>query len=181
MNISAAEKQKIVNSVEGWLRECVLGLSLCPYARVPFERGAVRIAVTVADDLATTLDEEIKRLQDSAGSVETTLVIIAQGLQHFLDFNDCTGDIEQMLQQSGLDDEFQLAAFHPAYLFAGEAADDASHYTNRAPYPVVQLLRVESVSKAVQQGDTLAVPERNMETLRALDRSRLQMLFPWVK
>jgi hypothetical protein len=33
----------------------------------------------------------------------------------------------------------------------------------------------------VQQGDTLAVPERNMETLRALDRSRLQMLFPWVK
>ena len=181
MNISAAEKQKIVKSVEGWLRECVLGLSLCPYARVPFERDAVRIAVTAADDLTNTLDQEIEHLQDSAGSVETTLVVIAQGLRHFLDFNDCTGDIEQMLQRSGLDGEFQLAAFHPAYLFAGEAAEDASHYTNRAPYPVVQLLRVESVSRAVQQGDTLAVPQRNMETLRSLDRSRLQKLFPWVE
>ncbi len=181
MNINAAEKQNIVNSVESWLRDCVLGLSLCPYARVPFARGEVRTAVYEASQLADGIKQEIQLLQKQPATIETTLLVITNGLEQFLDFNDCVGDIEQLLHDEALDAEFQLAGFHPAYLFGGEAVDDASHYTNRAPYPIVQLLRVTSVAIAVDSGETLSVPERNIKTLRALDKSRLHALFPWVE
>ena len=180
MNTSDAHKQKIVKSVEEWLQACVLGLSLCPYARVPFERGEVRIVVYDAGQLSQGLNQETQLLQRQPTKIETTLIVIDGGFENFLDFNDCVGDIEDMLQDHDLDSQFQLASFHPAFLFGGELVTDASHYTNRAPYPIVQLLRVESVAKAVEQGDTLAVPERNMQKLRSLEKNQLAVLFPWV-
>ena len=180
MNTSDAHKQKIVNSVEQWLQTCVLGLSLCPYARVPFERGKVRIAAYDAGQLSQSLDRETELLQRQPMQIETTLLVLASGFENFFDFNDSVGDIEDMLQDRYLDSQFQLASFHPAFLFGGEPVTDASHYTNRAPYPIVQLLRVESVAKAVDEGDTLAVPERNMKKLRSLEKNHLATLFPWV-
>ena len=178
MNPGDADKQNIVKSVQGWLHSCVLGLSLCPYARVPLQRDEVRIAVYSGDQLAEGLEHEIRQLQDNPAHIETTLMVLASGLANFLDFNDCVGDIEDLLHDHY--PQFQLASFHPAFLFGGEPPEDASHYTNRAPYPIVQLLRVDSVTRAVEQGDTLAVPERNMQTLRSLDQSQLTELFPWV-
>ena len=49
------------------------------------------------------------------------------------------------------------------------AADDIENYTNRAPYPILHLLREDSIARAVDAfPDASAIYERNQETLRRL-------------
>jgi len=171
--------QQIIAEVECWLNTCVLGLSLCPYARIPMQTGAVRLEVLRSEEALTeSLLEEIKRLQES--EIETTLLIMRSGFEQFLDFNDCVGNLEDLLAHVGLDDEFQLVGFHPAYRFAGEAPNDPGNYTNRSPRPVFQILRAKSVAKAADDGDPYSIPQRNINTLRSLGTKQLRSLFPWV-
>ena len=165
-----------------WLEQCVIGLSLCPYARVPVEAGQVSLVVcqsSAAKDFVNLLLDEARALKNLAGEIETTLIIAPDGFEDFLHFNDIAGDAEDALAEAELDQDFQLASFHPDYLFAEDASDDPSHFTNRAPFPILQLLRVSTVAKAVDTGDTLSIPQRNCERLRAMPLSKLRELFPW--
>ena len=167
--------------VQQWLEQCVVGLSLCPYARAPIAAGQVRLAVcqsAAVVDFVQLLLHEARGLSLS-GDIETTLLIVPFGFEDFLFFNDIVGAAEDALVEAELEQDFQLASFHPDYLFAEEAADDPAHFTNRAPFPVMQLLRVATVAQAVDGGDTLAIPERNCQQLRSMPADRLRALFPW--
>ena len=55
MNVSAAHEQLVIADVDAWLRECVLNLSLCPYARAPYQAGRVRLAVAGHDALLSLI------------------------------------------------------------------------------------------------------------------------------
>jgi len=167
-------------SIKCWIEQCVLELSLCPYAAIPYRQGRVRIAVCESDaehKILALLKREAQTLRQS--TAETSLVVCATGFEDFLEFNDFLDEVEQCLWQDGDDQYFQVVSFHPAYRFAGEALDDPSHFTNRSPLPILQLLRVESVAKAVDAGDTLAIAPRNVSTLRALTPAELKVRFPW--
>jgi len=63
----------------------------------------------------------------------------------------------------------QIADFHPRYQFAGTQPDDISNFTNRAPYPILHVLRESSIDRAVEAfPDASLIFEKNMQTLRAL-------------
>lgn len=47
---------------------------------------------------------------------------------------------------SSVQNEKQLATFHPRYRFEGSNENDASNYTNRSPYPILHLLLEQQVS-----------------------------------
>jgi hypothetical protein len=69
----------------------------------------------------------------------------------------------------------QVASFHPEYRFAGTAPEDVENYTNRSPYPMLHLLREESVTEVAGDPDALrAIPERNVETLRRLGQDEMR-------
>ena len=164
-----------------WLKQCVAGLSLCPYARVPLAAGQVKLVVcqsSAESDFLELLIEEA-RLLKGFSDFETTLIIGPGGFEDFIRFNDLFSDAEDALIEVSLEQYFQLANFHPDYLFAEDPADDAAHFTNRAPYPILQLLKVSSVAQAVDAGDTLSIPARNCAHLRSLSQARLRELFPW--
>jgi len=168
--------------VHQWLEECVIGLSLCPFASAPYKNNQVRVAVfsgTEPEAYLQDIAREMTALFESQERLETTLVVAEKALPDFLDFNDFLHAVEQLIVEHELDQFVQLASFHPRYLFAGSTSDDAANYTNRAPYPIVQLLRVATVSKAVDSTDTMAIPDENIRRLQALDAATLQRLFPW--
>jgi hypothetical protein len=49
-----------------------------------------------------------------------------------------------------------------------------SHFTNRSPYPLIHLLRVEMMAKALETfPNPEAIPERNIATLEELGRSEI--------
>ena len=61
------------------------------------------------------------------------------------------------------------ASFHPQFQFEGTAPDDITNYTNRAPYPMLHLLREDSVERAVAAfPDELTISETNIVTLEKL-------------
>lgn len=161
----------------------MIGLSLCPFAKVPYRSGSVRVEVYEGAEEARYLamiQAELERLI-TCSTIETTLIAATNVLPGFLDFNDFLDPVEDLLQKDNLDMEFQLASFHPQYHFAGVGEHDPGNYTNRAPFPLVQWLRSDTVATAADATDTLAIPQHNIARLSGLDASQLQSLFPWVK
>ncbi len=87
----------------------------------------------------------------------------------FVDYNDFLIVADRTVQDLGLGGIIQVASFHPDYQFAGTAHDSVENYTNRSPYPMVHLLREESISGAATDPKTLLdIPRRNIETLGRL-------------
>ncbi len=167
--------------VQQWIEQCVIDLSLCPFASAPYRAGRVRIAVCQSGseiEYLQMLDTELGRLAADI-SVETTLVVAQRALSDFFDFNDFLSHAEALLETVDRESKLQIASFHPQYQFAGVAPSDVGNYTNRAPFPIIQWLRADTVAQAVQATDTLAIPDNNIETLKSISSSRLAALFPW--
>jgi len=156
-----------------WLERAVIGLNLCPFAKAVVAKEQVRFVLsdaTTPEALLAELGEELLRLRDTpAEQLDTTLLIHPQVLGDFLDYNDFLDDADALVEALALDGVLQVASFHPDYQFAGSAPDDVENFTNRAPYPILHLLREDSVARAVAAfPDPDAIVERNIETLRGI-------------
>jgi hypothetical protein len=159
--------------IRRWLERAVIGLNLCPFAKAVYAKEQVRIVVSDASTaraLLEELGEEMALLRDTpAATIDTTLLVHPQVLQDFLDYNDFLDDADALVEALGLDGMLQVASFHPQYQFAGTEPDDAENLTNRAPYPILHLLREDSVDRAVEAyPEPDAIIERNVSTMRAL-------------
>ena len=90
-------------------------------------------------------------------------------LGDFLDYNDFLDLADAAVDALGLAGEIQVASFHPDYQFAGTDVDDVGNCSNRSPYPMLHLLREDSVERAVAAfPDPDVIVERNLETLEKL-------------
>jgi uncharacterized protein len=169
------DEHAVIEATRRWISSLVIGLNLCPFAQRVFNAGTIRYVVSETADEATLLEDLARELEFLAASpistVETTLLIHPNLLGDFLDYNDFLDPAEQLIEKLGLQGIIQLASFHPHYQFAGTATDAVENYTNRSPYPMLHLLREESITSAAADQDALAeIPRRNVETLRALGR-----------
>jgi len=78
----------------------------------------------------------------------------------------------------GLEGELQVASFHPSYQFSGTAATDIENYTNRSPYPMLHVLREESVERAIAlHPDPDQIYLKNIRTLQQLGIEGWQRLW----
>ena len=159
--------------VRRWLERAVIGLNLCPFAKAVYARGQVRIVVSDASTaraLLEELGEEMALLRDTpAEQTDTTLLVHPHVLGDFLDYNDFLDDADALVEAMDLDGVLQVASFHPHYQFAGTEPGDVENLTNRAPFPILHLLREASVDRAVAAyAEPEAIIERNVATVRAL-------------
>jgi hypothetical protein len=163
----------VIDSTRNWLEKAVIGLNLCPFAKAVHARQQIRYALSDArtsESLLTDLVDELLHL-DAAdpAALDTTLLIHPHVLADFGDYNDFLGVADAAVAALGLEGEIQIASFHPDYRFADVPADDIGNYTNRAPYPILQLLREASVGRALAAiPDASGIVERNIATLRRL-------------
>lgn len=170
--VSDAERIAIEDT-QKWLTEAVIGLNLCPFAKAVVVKDRVRYRVCLSsatDDVLQLLADELQFLASVDASIaETTLLIAPYALPNFLDFNEFLGECTALLESQGLEGELQVADFHPDYQFAGEAPHAMGHFTNRAPYPTLHLLRESSMDEAVAAyPDAALIFERNIATLETL-------------
>lgn len=165
---------------EQWLAQFVVGLNLCPFAKRPLAQGTVRIHVEESPhepDATRAFLSELERLVTTRrAALETTLLVLPNQFADFADFWDyCTWMQEELLADSGAEGLVQVVGFHPQYVFEGAHPGDASNYTNRSPYPLVHLLREESVSEAVlDYPDVAGITGRNIILLNEMDRGELE-------
>lgn len=171
--MTTPNNEQIVATTQQWLERAVIGLNLCPFAKAAYVKQRVRFTVSAATSDEALLDDLIVALQDlhaaEPSECETTLLIHPQALTDFLDYNDFLDAADAALDALGLTDVIQVASFHPQYQFAGSEPDDIENFTNRAPYPLLHLLREDSIEQAVESYPNVDdIPQRNIKTLRQL-------------
>lgn len=172
--------QSVEKHCKQWVDRMVVGLNLCPFARQSIDNNAVRYAIV--DENSTNLTDRFiaeLNLLDTDPSIDTTLIVISDGLDDFMDYLDILDGANQILDELGYSGKYQIASFHPEYQFAGTEKDEVGNYTNRAPYPILHLLREASVEKALDfygREEAQNIPDQNIERLKALGIEAIHQL-----
>ena len=169
-------------AVEHWLQEVVIGLNLCPFARKPFMAGKVRIVAVDSPRAAliSHLQEELNYLT-AHEEVDTSILVLTQALDDFLAYNDFIHEVEDWLWQQGSEGIYQVASFHPDYYFADSEPNDVSNFTNRAPFPLLHILREQQLEELLARyPDADEIPENNIRRLRQLSAEQLRGLFSYL-
>ncbi|AWV88290.1 DUF1415 domain-containing protein [Bradymonas sediminis] len=170
---STQSPEHIEERVRRWVEDAVIGLNLCPFARSPYTRDQVRISIVDCEDfedvLRQTFDEVDVLLSASPEKIVTTLVVVRGVLGDFDDFVDAIHAVDELLEQTGAADYLQLAHFHPDYQFDGTTPEALENFTNRAPFPILHLLREDEMSEVIaRHPNPGAIPEQNIARLNAL-------------
>jgi hypothetical protein len=176
---TSIDPDTVRQSIENWVNKFVIGFQLCPFAAREWQNNRVRISICEAvspNDLIQHLADEIERIVKDE-NIETTLVVHPFVLAEFEDFNEFLDIADQLIETLDLDGVLQWASFHPDYQFADSEQDDPENYTNRSPYPVLQILREESLSRAIDKHpDIDQVPIDNMNLMREIGCEKLEII-----
>ena len=181
-----AQRNALVDTLD-WLEHVVIGYNLCPFAEAPMLREELTIQVVMGTNqteiLAQVLGESL-RLRNRPG---TSLVVCPDLCpNNFLAFLEVYNIlVEGVLPDQELQDDLQIAPFHPLFVFgdddddeeddedqlAANNMDSIGHYTNRSPYPTFHVLREAEVEKAVDalDGNAETVWKRNVDFLEAME------------
>lgn len=158
-------EDKRIASVKKWVDDIVIGHNFCPFAKFVRSPDTIRYAVCEASkpkSVLAFLAKECELLASDA-SISTTLIVLSRGFESFytyLDVLDKANDLLDVLDYRG---QFQLASFHPDYVFDGEPEDAPSHFTNRAPLPLFHLIRESDIDRALKEyKDPESIPINNV-------------------
>jgi hypothetical protein len=178
-------RESVEKQVRAWLERFVVGLNLCPFAMpfvLPGQLGADRLRITVCmgegpEALRSAFLQELDLLQSSSEQeIATTLLVFPTALASFDDYLDYVDDAQALLAQVGLEGLLQLASFHPDYQFEGEPEGAASHFSNRAPYPIVHFLREDMMERVLQDfPNPENIPAQNIATLEDIGSAELKL------
>jgi hypothetical protein len=163
----------VLARTRAWLREIVIGLELCPFAKQVYVKEQIRYCVSRArtpEQLLQDLLHELHALSLADPTlVDTTLLIHPHALADFSAYNEFLSVAEYAVEDLRLDGELQIASFHPDYCYEGNAEEDLANCVTRSPYPMLHLLREASVDRAVAVfPDASLIVDKNVHTLRAL-------------
>jgi len=171
--------ETIIHQTKQWLQQVVIGCNFCPFALPVVKKDAVQYIVCDATETAAVLEQlllEMKRL-DELPEVETSLIILSEGFQRFDLYLKLVEWAEALIEQEGYEGVYQVASFHPLYCFAGADLNDPANYTNRSPYPMLHLLREESIEAALDSfPDPDSIPERNVQFAREKGLAYMHLL-----
>lgn len=170
---------QIISQTKKWITDVVIGCNFCPFAAREIRQNRVHYQVepaTQLDACLATFLEECTRL-DKEKKIETTLLIFPNTFHSFDDYLDLVDEAEKLIRKKGYEGIYQVASFHPLYQFAGTPVDDAANFTNRSIYPMLHLLREESIELALQKyPDPEQIPERNIRFAREKGMAYMKML-----
>lgn len=167
-----------IEATQQWLKLFVIGHNLCPFAHKEFARKRIHYAFQPEHCDSAYYDHvvhEIERLIEQP-HISTSLLIWPMATC-FEEFLSLVGMAEHIIQTHGWHHSFQLAHFHPNYCFAETSADDASNYTNRSPFPMLHLLRVDDMAGVLAKyPNPESIPERNIRYTIAMGSEKLKEL-----
>jgi len=173
-------QKQAVSSVKKWVEDIVIGLNLCPFAKKELVKNRIRFEVCAAnteEELTLKLNQELEYLF-AHDDVETSLLILTNVLQNFYDYNQFLDVADALIQKLDFEGEFQIASFHPDYQFADTELDDVENYTNRAPYPILHILREASLERAIDTyPDVDDIPKKNIALLQNMGKRKIRVLF----
>jgi hypothetical protein len=172
-------EKTIIDQTKKWINNVVIGCNFCPFAATVVKKKQVSYVVEISDSAEKCLLSFLTEMQnlDANPGIETSFIIYTNLFQKFKDYLDFVSDAEDLLIEKGYEGIYQVASFHPEYQFANSERNDAANYTNRSIYPMLHLLREESIEKALEQyKNPEDIPEKNIAFARTKGLVYMQML-----
>ncbi len=171
--MTALTDENIISQTRQWLEKAVIGLNLCPFAKAVYVKNQIRITVSHAkhlDDFLEDIDAEFEYLKTvPREETETSLLIHPTLFADFLVFNDVLDIVDGIIEEHGLEGEWQIAPFHPQFQFEGTENDDIGNYTNRSPFPTLHFIREAGIEEAMKNfPDAATIFERNIAKLEEM-------------
>ena len=171
--------QHIIEQTKKWINDVVIGCNFCPFAAKVVKQQVVHYRVEQSSNAAVCLQTfllEAMRLDDDTVT-ETSFIIYPNAFVNFDDYLDIVTVAEKILQQNSYEGVYQVAGFHPHYLFANSNENDAANYTNRSPYPMLHLLREASIDMALEHyKNPEKIPDNNINFAREKGLAYMKML-----
>ncbi len=171
-------RETYITHTKKWIIDVVVGCNFCPFAAREVKRNSIFFEVIEGNqaDVLKVLKQSLEQMDDKP-DIETMFLIIPESLNSFDTYLDLVDAAERQLKKQGYEGIYQVASFHPDYVFAGSEPNDAANYTNRSPYPMLHILREESVSRVIDgHPDTLLIPEKNVAFARGKGIEYMQRL-----
>lgn len=142
---------KAVTATKHWIEQVIIGLNFCPFAKKEFVNNTIHYHIHTSDSLQAAVEDLANQCLYLLNNpeIETTLFICNQGFEHFECYLDLLDYANDMIISNKYEGIFQLASFHPEYVFEGESKDDASNATNRSPLPTIHIIREQSMEKVL--------------------------------
>jgi len=164
-------KDEINTILFEWIDQWIIGENFCPFAKPVRIKDTIHIALTDAhniEQMLKVLEQECQALVHKPER-STTLVTFTQGAKDFFEFLDWIDAANQSIYKHDWEGKFQLATFHPDYLFAGEEPASPTHFTNRAPLPILHIIREAEISQVMpSQKEADVIVQRNQARCHAL-------------
>ena len=172
-------ESEIIQQTEKWIKSVVIDLNFCPFASRALLKKSVRYIVLKDVGVKQSLEalvQEFEFLNDHE-DIETTFLIFANDFVDFKVYLQLVKKAENTITKEDYDGIYQVASFHPDYCFDGSDSDDAANYTNRSIYPMLHVLREDSLTKALTlYPSPELIPEHNIALARQKGLQYMQML-----
>ncbi len=170
---------QIIEQTKKWITSVVIGCNFCPFAAKEMKRQTVHYQVENSTDKAVCLQvfmDECARL-DKEENIVTTVLIFPNGFEQFDDFLKLVEEAENLLEANDYEGVYQVASFHPQYIFGDAPVNDAANYTNRSIYPMLHLLREAQIDEALERyPDPEKIPDNNIHFAREKGVQYMKML-----
>ena len=160
------DNNMVIEQTKKWITDVVVGCNFCPFAAKELKRENIHYEVLPNAVSRSVLEMTMQLMLqlDRDEKIETSFLVLPGTFLSFLKYLDMMEMAESLLAKEKYEGVYQLAGFHPAYLFAGSKEEDPANYTNRSPHPMIHFLRESSVSKAIDSFKNAAgIPGRNIE------------------
>lgn len=177
MSYSESEN-RVIEETKNWISKFIIGLNICPFAGASFQQNKIHFRQVDSEDKMLVFDEFLKHIVELTESEEiSNSFLIMSNKVSFEQYLEIYYSCEDLLEQSKADQVFQLASFHPDYVYDGLVKEDAANFRNRSPYPLIHILRVNEVELAIEKyGNTLEIPDINSAKLKALGIDEIQKI-----
>ena len=173
------DNKLFIQQTKKWIKDVVIGLNFCPFANKEYKNDTIRYQVSSSKDMNEVMMQLFEEcvFLDLNEETSTTLLILSEGFQDFEEYLFLVDLCEKLLRKQKYEGVYQIATFHPEYVFEGEDPLDPANFTNRSIYPMLHLLREEQLEDAIENfPDTELIPEKNIEVARKLGLEKLKAL-----
>jgi len=173
------QESTVITQTVNWIKSVVIGCNFCPFAAKAMLRESIRYVVLPEVTLESSLEAFVEELRylDRTDDIETTLVIFPNHFADFEDYLDLVELAETLAADQGYEGIYQVASFHPDYCFAGSDNDDPANYTNRSIYPMLHILREDSITNVLENfPDPEGIPQRNIDFAQRKGLAYMQVL-----
>lgn len=167
-----------IKKTRKWIEKVVIGLGLCPFAAKVYFENKIHFEIgDIADPkyLLSKFKASIEIVIDA--EFDTSIIVLKNGPEEFEDYLVLLDAFSAYLRENEIDNDIQLAGFHPKYQFEHTQPDDIENHTNRSPFPLIHILKVDDVAKAIESHpDIDSVPVNNIAVMKQIGIGGLEKL-----